>query len=201
MDKKTNKGRFTALIVCVLLIVVFFGLHYALKGSCTGADAIHDYFIMTFLPQLGNAGILFTLLWWFGAPILSNMIKSRKEKIEHDIDESAALKQAAEQKMSDIEAKQSSLADEKKKLEKSYRESAENERKTIAENAKVQASRLREDANIAFELQSNVALQAFKEDIRDRAIERAREDIARRVASDASLRDKLIEQSIASLEI
>ena len=200
-EEKKSSSRKPALIVCIVVILTCFVLHYVLKSSCTGADPVHDYFILSFLPQVGNSGILFTLLWWFGAPILANMLRDRKKSIEKDIEESAQQKKAAEERCEVVRQKRGSLGGEMARLEKSYREAAEEESKRVAEDARKEAARLRRDAETAFELLSGQSLRAFEDEIRDRAIERARADIQARLASDAALRDRLIEQSIASLEI
>jgi len=200
--QEEKKGsRKPALLVCIVLILACFVMHYVLKSSCTGADPVHDYFILSFLPQVGNSGILFTLLWWFGAPMVADMLRDRKKSIEKDIEESAKQKEAAEERCEAVRRKQDSLGGEMHRLEKSYQDAAAEESKRVAEDARKEAARIRRDAETAFELQSAQSLRIFEDEIRDRAIERASAEIRARLENDAALRDRLIDQSIASLEI
>ena len=73
--------------------------------------------------------------------------------------------------------------------------------KRIEEDAVSQGERLKRDAEMSFELQSATARRRFEREVVDASIERARKEIEARLAQDASLRDKLIERSIASFEL
>ena len=54
---------------------------------------------------------------------------------------------------------------------------------------------------MSFEHQANVARRAFEGEVMAKSIERAREDIAKKIANDPALRDALIERSIDSFEL
>ncbi len=196
-----KSSRKAALIVCCILILCCFVAHYALSGTCDGSNPVYDYFIKTFAPQLGNSGILFTLLWWFGAPMLSKMVKDRKASVEAKVFENGKQKEAAIIQYAEVEAKMKSLKSENASMQCSYREATEVESQRIAEEAKLQAERLKKDAEIAFELQSNVTRRKFENEVMTEAVEKAREEIKLRLAKDSSLRDRLIDQSIASLQL
>ncbi|MBQ9818127.1 MAG: ATP synthase F0 subunit B [Proteobacteria bacterium] len=205
MAQKNSPARVRALIVCIILILVAFGLHYGLKiyFGLDGKEVTTalEYFVMTFAPQVGNAGIVFVLLWWFGAPMLSKMISDRKDKIEHDIQESAHTKELAEAVRADADVKMSRLPAEIKQIKKGYEEMAVQDCERIANEAQHTVENLKKDAQVAFELQAGVAKRAFEAEIMDMAIEKARIEIASKLAKDSALRDRLIEQSIASIEI
>ena len=201
MEEKKSGDRKVALYICCALILACFVAHYMLKGSCVGADAVHDYFIMTFIPQLGNAGILFVLLWWFGTPMIAKMVADRKANIERDIDESAKKKEAAQAAYELVMEKQKALPAEKKQMRQNFINSANEECARIEAETEHTANRLRKDAEVSFELQSNAAQNLFEDEVMGKAIEQARKEIMQRLASDSSLRNRLIDQSIASIEL
>ena len=216
MDKdikvdKPEKKRKTIAIVCAVLSCLCFVVHYAmLKGTCdAAADMIYaycvkgtgaNYWVETFLVQLGNAGIVFTLLWYFGWPMIQTMVAERKHKIERDIEESNRLKAEAEQVYNEVMTKTVNLSEETTIIRRSYETSARAESAKIVEDAKLQAERMISDANASFELQANVTKRNFEHEVINEAIDKARDEISHRLATDPALRDKLIEQSIAALE-
>lgn len=204
-EKAVN--RKPALIVSICIILVCFAVHYTwlhvFKEQYASSHyfAYLKYFLETFIVQCGNFGIVATLLWWFGGPMLQNMVLERKKSIERDIDESGRQKEAAEKVYAEISEKMADLDDEKEQMAKNFAVATEAECARIQEDAQKTAARIEEDAKSSFELQANVAQRAFETEVMTRALEGARQEIARRVQSDPALRDKLIEQGIASLEI
>ena len=102
---------------------------------------------------------------------------------------------------SELDEKLSRFEREKSSIRTSYSESGKEESERILEEARAQSVRIREDAEVSFELHSEVKRREFEREIRDKAIDRAREEIKSKLLADASLRDRLIEQSISSLEI
>lgn len=133
--------------------------------------------------------------------MLSKMVKDRKMSVEEKVFENGKQKEAAIMQYAEVEAKMKTLKSENASMQRSYREATEVERQRIAEEAKLQAERLRNDAEVAFELQSNVARRKFENEVMTEAVEKAREEIKLRLAKDSSLRDRLIDQSIATLQL
>ena len=199
-EVKMNKRQITA-IVCVVLSLCCFVAHYLLMYVLVDMSAEVRFFVETFLPQLGNSGLVFTLLWYFGAPALSKMIEDRKKQIEHDIEECGKQKETAKRVYDEAMSKSANIAEEKKQIRNSYEASAEAEHKKIREEAELQATRMVADANASFELQASLARRNFEHELMNKAIEKARAEIVGRLASDSSLRDKLIDQSIATLDL
>lgn len=197
--EKKGSGRFIVLIVLCVVIMSSFGVYFWGRGLFNGA--VPQYFIETFAPQLGNSLIVLTLLWWFGAPAIGKMVAQRKATIERDIDESRSKLEAARKIALRAQENMSSLSDEKKQIAKSYQEATTSECNRIRQEAEESAARIERDARTAFELQSGVARREFEKDIMRQSVERARKDIEKRLAEDESLRDKLIERSIASFDM
>lgn len=206
-DETKGKRIRTAIVLCCLCAVcfiVFYVVSAYIEGCGTSVEGLCSpggkYLGTTFIGQLGNAGLVFTLLWYFGAPLIQKMVSDRQANLEHDIRESEKRKQEAEIEYEKAEQKMLVLSSEIKKMTRGYHETTERECSQIAENAAQTAERLRKDAETSFELQSNVAKSAFEKELMSEAIDRAAEGIKQKLSSDRSMRDKLIEQSIASLE-
>lgn len=202
----TGSRRKTIFIVCIVIAVIIFGAHYVLSamGYCSAGDeafTAQDYFIKKFLPQLGNATLVFSLLWYFGWPMLETMVSDRKKEIERDIDESGRLKAAAEASMAEVDEKLSNLSAEKDRMIERYAETTRAESERIRVEAERSAERLSHDADVAFELHAHHTRHSFELEVINCAVDKARNDIINRLAQDSALRDKLIDDSIASLEL
>lgn len=200
------KNRKPALIISIIVICLCFAAHYVwtyygkeVYLTSYMEDAYLNYFLETFIVQCGNFGIVATILWWFGGPMLEKMVADRKKRIEHDIDESGRVKAEAEKVYAEVSEKMAVLEEEKQEMAEQFAKLTEEECARIKEDAKKTAMRIEEDARSSFELQASVAQRAFENEVLNQALESAREEIVHRVQNDPSLRDRLIEQGIASL--
>lgn len=206
------ENRKKIFIVLLVLCALCFAVHYVLLygtcnmdepmvyAYCVEGTAVH-YLLKTYIVQWGNAGLVFSLMWYFGWPMLQNMIADRKKHIEHDIDECSRLKEEAEKAYDEAMIKTSDLGKEKATIEESYKQSAKTDSERIVAEAQAKAERMKADAQMQFELKSSQARRNFEREVVAESIQKAREEITRRLASDSTLRDKLIDQSIAALEI
>lgn len=165
------------------------------------SDPVTNYLFLTWLPTVGNVLIVATLLIWFGAPMVSNMLKERKMNLERSMDEAARIKSDAQIEYQDAEEKLERLDEEMENMRASYARSLEEEKVRIAEETARQEARIEADAESVFELRSSVEQRNFEREIMINALEKARTEIAQKVNSDAALRDRLIDQGIASLRI
>ena len=165
------------------------------------SDPVMNYLFLTWLPTLGNVLIVATLLAWFGAPMVSNMLRERKSNLERAIDEASRVKSDAQIEYQDAVEKLERLDEEMRDMRASYARSIEEEKARIAEETSRQEARIAADAESVFELPSSVEQRKFEREIMLNALEKARAEIAQKVNSDAALRDRLIDQGIASLRI
>lgn len=195
--------RKKVLVVWIILILAAFGVHYGLDSAqvCGEGGAVCAYFIDTFSAQLGNSLIVFLLLWWFGAPAVAKMVAERKSKIEREIDENGRVKEAASVRAAEAEKKLSQLSEERTLMSRSYEAAIKAECEQIEADSKAQAERLKRDANASYELQVSSSRRRFEREVVTESVARAREEIAKRLSENSALRDKLIDQSIASFEL
>jgi F-type H+-transporting ATPase subunit b len=164
-------------------------------------EAVSDYLLFVWLPTLGNVLIVAMLIIWFGGPAITDMLKARKETIEKSIDEAAHVKMEAEVKYREAETNMDNLGSELKELRDSYAKALESERERITEETARQAQRIEQDAEVVFELQSQVATRQFERDVMMQALDKARTEIVEKLSSDPGLRDRLIDRGIASLDL
>lgn len=164
-------------------------------------EEVSDYLLFVWLPTVGNILIVAFLIIWFGGPMISGMLKERKETIEKSIDEAAHVKLEAEHQYQEAETNLENLDGELREMRASYARSIEAEKARILEETARQEKRIESDAEVVFELQTNVATRAFEREVMSSALDRARDEIVQKLASDASLRDRLIDQGIAGLNV
>ena len=164
-------------------------------------EEVSDYLLFTWLPTVGNVLIVAFLIIWFGGPIITGMLKERKETIEKSIDEEAHVKLEAEHQYQEAETNLDNLDSELREMRASYARSIEEEKARIVEETARQEKRIESDAEVVFELQTAVATRAFEREVMSSALDRARDEIVKKLSSDASLRDRLIDQGIATLNV
>ena len=164
-------------------------------------EEVSDYLLFTWLPTVGNVLIVAFLIIWFGGPIITGMLKERKETIEKSIDEAAHVKLEAEHQYQEAETNLDNLDSELREMRASYARSIEEEKARIVEETARQEKRIESDAEVVFELQTAVATRAFEREVMSSALDRARDEIVKKLSSDASLRDRLIDQGIATLNV
>lgn len=159
------------------------------------------YLLLTWLPTLGNVMTVATVLGWFGAPMISKMLADRKDGIEKAINDATAVKDASEADCKQAQERLSDLPGEITQLKLSYATLLKDEQAQIAAETDKEEARYESEADVVFELQSNVAAQKFQREVMTDALAKAREDIISRISNDSALRDRLIDQGIASLNL
>lgn len=201
-NEKQYIWPFIVIAVSVLSFVPWFMNKFDKSLALTVVpEAVSDYLLFVWLPTLGNVLIVAMLIIWFGGPAITDMLKARKETIEKSIDEAAHVKMEAEVKYREAETNMDNLGSELKELRDSYAKALESERERITEETARQAQRIEQDAEVVFELQSQVATRQFERDVMTQALDKARTEIVEKLSSDPGLRDRLIDRGIASLDL
>lgn len=164
-------------------------------------EAVSDYLLFVWLPTLGNVLVVACLILWFGAPIISDMLKERKETIEKSIDDAAHVRRDAETQYHEASEKIDHLDHELQEIRASYAKSIDDEKRRIEEETARQENRIATDAETVYALQTGVATRAFEREVMSDALNRARDEIVRKLESDPLLRDRLIDRGIATLNL
>ena len=147
--------------------------------------------------NLINLTLLVGILFYYGKPLVSNILEERKSKIVEQI-------QAVEQKQKQAEV---TLAQEQKKLEEAKttaakirsdaKTNAQKARETILAQGEKEVARLKEMAGKDLSSEQERAIASLRERVVALALEKARTDMGGRLNDEAQR--KLIDSSIAKL--
>lgn len=201
-NEKQYIWPFIVLAVSLLSFVPWVMSKFELSLALTVvSEGVSDYLLFVWLPTLGNVLIVAMLIIWFGGPAISDKLKARKETIEKSIADAAHVKMEAEVKYREAETNMDNLGEELKELRESYAKALEEERVRITEETARQEKRIEDDADVVFELQSQVATRLFEREVMTQALDKARMEIVEKLSSDPGLRDRLIDRGIATLDL
>lgn len=119
-----------------------------MKDEATGT-VTHEEEPMSppFVLMLLNFGILLIILGKYGGPVARKLAAERHDAIKTALDEAAALKKQAADKLAEYEARIKDVDAEVKKLVDGIRADAEADKKRILEAAQVQAAAMKRDAD------------------------------------------------------
>lgn len=101
-----------------------------------------------FLASLLNFGILVLIVNRYGKRALADALVKRKETITREIDEATRLRKAAEDRLSQYEAKLAKISDELERVHREFREQGERDKERIIQEAKERRERMRKDTEI-----------------------------------------------------
>ncbi|MBV8756573.1 MAG: ATP synthase F0 subunit B [Deltaproteobacteria bacterium] len=136
-----------------------------------------------FIFMLINFGLFLIILAKYLAPAGAKAAQERHDLIKTALDEAAKLREQAQQKLTEYEARIKNVDDEVKKIVNDIRAAADEDKKRILENAERQSAQMKRDAEL------RIAAE----------IEMARAKLAREVAAAASqATEKLLREKVTS---
>jgi F-type H+-transporting ATPase subunit b len=150
-----------------------------------------------FLAQILNLGILAFILVKFGKKPMSDALVKRKQTIMADIDNATRLKDEAEERLSDYEAKLENLHETLAQLRADHAAQAEAEKKHILDEAEERRVRMRRDAEFRIEQE----LKQARQDLLHNAVEQAvaaAEELLQKKAAEAD-QQRLADEFLAAL--
>src|SRR5262249_1945033 len=96
-----------------------------------------------------NFGVLLFILIRFGGPIISGMLRDRHSKIKKDLEEARTLREQAESRLKEYEARLLNTEQENADIMAGIRKEANAEAQRIVAAAQEAANRMRKDAEFA----------------------------------------------------
>lgn len=137
-----------------------------MKDEATGA-VTHEEEPMSppFVLMLLNFGILLFILGKWGSPVARKVAAERHDQIKTALDEAAALKQQAADKLAEYEARIKDVDAEVKKLVDGIRADAESDKKRILEAASVQAAAMKREAEQRIAAEIELARAALTKEV------------------------------------
>lgn len=134
-----------------------------------------------FVLMLLNFGLLLLILGKYGWPVARKLAEERHDSIKTALDEAAKLRDQAQKKLTEYEARIKNVDDEVKKIVDDIRASAEADKVRILETAQRQAAQMKKDA------ETRIAAE----------IEFARAQLAKEVAAAAAgATEKLLREKV-----
>ncbi|MCR9094495.1 MAG: F0F1 ATP synthase subunit B [bacterium] len=162
-----------------------------------GGDADHDP-VKEAVFQGVNLLILLGLIAYFGRGPISAFFKSRREGIQTDLSEAAALLSAAEQRNAELQRRLVDLSSEVEEIREAASRRAEEESERILADARAAADRIRSDARAAVDQE----LRRAQTELREEAAELALEIAAKKLTDTVSEgdRERLMDEFITRVE-
>jgi F-type H+-transporting ATPase subunit b len=101
-----------------------------------------------FLASLINFGVLVFIAVKFGKAPLQNALVKRKENIVRELEDARRLREAAEKRLAEYEAKLGKIHEDLERVHKEFREQGELDKQRILAEAKERRDRMKRDAEI-----------------------------------------------------
>jgi len=130
-----------------------------------GKPAEEEVMSPPFLFMLLNFGLLLLILAKYGGPVAGKLAQERHDQIKTALDEAAKLREQAQQKLTDYEARIKNVDDEVKKLVDGIRADAEADKARILEAAAAQSAQMKKDAEARIAAEIEFARAALAKEV------------------------------------
>jgi F-type H+-transporting ATPase subunit b len=170
----------------------------AVAGPAIASDDSHGGDGMQFFFQALNLAILLGVLVYFGRKPIKGFLADRRDQIKGDVDQAAALLEAAETRYAEWQRRLIDLDSESETIRNDGRRRAEEEAQAILAEAQAAAERIHRDAESAVEQE----LRRAKARLRDEAATLATE-LAERILKEqlgAADKERLMDEFITRVE-
>ncbi len=140
--------------------------------------------LLSWVFKFVNFGVLVAILIKFAGKPLKDYLQNRRNTIKTKVEEANRMVQEAESLKAQYESKLARLDDEIAAFRKTITEEAQKEKEKIINEATEFASRIREQARIAYEQEMKDAMSRIKEEIARLTVERAEKLIAEKLTKE-----------------
>ena len=145
-----------------------------------------------------NLIVLVAVVVYFARRPIQRALEDRASHVGREVEEARELHAAAQSRLDDYEARISKIDGESKALLDELRREGEAEKVRLIEEAKIEAARIRRDAELTAENGIRRARMRLEAEIIDRAIDAARDVVARGMT--ASDRTRLAKAYLDEME-
>lgn len=144
-----------------------------------------------------NFIILVWLLVKFGGPALKQFIKGRHDEVKEKVDTAERLISQSEQLKATYEQKVAGLEGEIEAFRKAATDEIENEKRRLLGEAQIMASRIKEQARLAYEQEIKEALAKVRAEIARQTLELAEQRVKEEFKKEDH--EKLVDEFIEKL--
>jgi F-type H+-transporting ATPase subunit b len=170
----------------------------AAAAQASGAPAGHGAIPWdTIVKQAVNFAILVAVLVYFLRKPLSSFLQERTDLLKKSIDDAARARQEAAEKLAAIEARLAKLPGELEELSRRSASEADAEARRIAEAGKVEADRIRLQAETSADLEVRKAREELRREASELAAQAAEELLKREFKP--SDQERLVRENIEKI--
>lgn len=130
-------------------------------GNIAAEEPMSPPFVFLLL----NFGLLLLIIAKYGGPVASKLAQERHDQIKTALDEAAKLREQAQQKLTEYEARIKDVDAEVKKLVDGIRADAEADKARILEAAERQAAQMKKDAESRIAAEIEIARGALSREV------------------------------------
>lgn len=192
---KFKRHALSVLIVSALVLAVS-GVAWA--GG--GGDGDHHGFPWAhFAASWVNFAVFAAILWRFALPAIKKAFAERRALLTKNLEEAKRLREEAEARLQDYQAKLDSLEEEREALLEEYNQAGEREKQRIIEDAKLQVEKMRGDAERLIEQEVKKAVASLEQKAVDEAI-RIAGQVSRERLDSSVKHGKLVDRYVGDLQ-
>ena len=162
-----------------------------------GVNLINQHPLIAFLVQVVNFAVLLLVIVKFGKKPFKEYLKNRRETVKERIEEAERLLKEAQEIKALYAGKLSKLPEEIEAFRAQALKEAETERTKILAEAKELASRIREQARLAYEQEMKETLSRVRAEVVAHTIETAEEVVRERFTKEDH--DRMVEDFITNV--
>ena len=133
----------------------------------------HEYRWGDFAYRVVNFIIFFGILWYFTGKLIKNYFRGRRQNIQDTFDNLDGRREAAKQKLSEVEAHIANLEQERRAILDESRSQAEALKKNIIDDAKRQAEQIVAQARLTAENEGRSILSQVRSTMADEIVDAA----------------------------
>ena len=145
-----------------------------------------------------NFAIFLAILWKFALPAIQRGLNTRRELLMANLTEAKRLREEAEERLAQYDAKIKGLEQERQELLDEYSRQGEREKERIIEDAHRQVAKMRADAERLIEQELKRAVANLERRAVDEAVEIAKRMVAERLEQPAA-QSKLVDRYVTQL--
>lgn len=127
--------------------------------------------------SLVNLGIFLGILIYFAGPRIQGFFKTRRDTLVADLQAAERLREEAQARLDEYEARMSSLDDERKAILDEYHRQGEREKERLVEDARRQVEKMRADAELVIQQEVRKAVATIEAQAVEAAVGFARETL------------------------
>jgi F-type H+-transporting ATPase subunit b len=128
--------------------------------------------------MLLNTALLFWLLVRFGGPKISEALKARKHRITSGMQQAAAMREEAEERLREYEAKLEKVDEQIERAKQQILVVAKAERDQVLKEAKDKRDRMERDARLVIEQELKAVRETLHQEVVREAVQAARQVLA-----------------------